>query len=251
MGSDIATKLSNKDVVRTADIIIFSVPISITPALIEKLAPGAKEGSLLVDLTSIKSPALKAFERYAQKSCEILGLHPMFGPDGVEHLDKQIIAFCPVRIGVRTRWLTQFLHQQGALLRRVTPAHHDRLMAFIQGMVHLSSIAMGMAFEKLDLDLADTLAFSSPIYRLRLDMVGRIFHQDAKLYGEIALENPATKKAMKAYLDAITTLQKRIEEHDQQGFEGDFNSAAQFLGDFNRKAYERTSRLIERSKNIL
>ncbi len=250
IGSDMATKLRNEDVVRTADIIIFSVPISKTPVLIAKLASHAKKNALLCDLTSIKTPALQAFQKYAPKTCEILGLHPMFGPDGVEHLEQQIIAVCPLRKGPWAQWLLKFFESQGALLRSVTPEHHDNLMAFIQGIVHLSSIAMGMAFEKLQLNLSETLAFSSPIYRLRLDMVGRILHQDATLYGEIALENPATRKAMKAYLDSIATLFKRIERHDQKGFERDFDAAAGFLGNFNQQAYERTTALIQRNKNI-
>lgn len=237
--------------VKKADIIVFSVPIGVTPSVIKALAPHAKKGSLLCDITSIKGPALKALKKHAPSHSEILGLHPMFGPDGVKSLSSQIIAVCSIKPGTWSRFLLKFLKGKGALLKETTAQKHDELMAFIQGLVHLSSIAMGIAMEKLHLNLKETLAFSSPIYRLRLDMVGRILHQDPKLYGEIAMENFLTKKTMKVYLKVIETMIKELETKNLSQFCQNFSQAARYLGSFNEQAYQRTSKLIHLSKQIL
>lgn len=248
---DIGTKLTAQEAIPQANIIIFSVPITATPALIEELAPLAKKGSLLTDFTSVKSPATKALREYAPDTCEILGLHPMFGPSMVADLKKQVFAACPIRPGELSQWLLNFFRAEGALVKEIDAEDHDQMMSVIQGLTHISAIATAMALKELDVDVQKSLDFSSPVYRLRLEMVGRILSQSAPLYAEIAIENPLTKKSLKAYLNAIQQLMKYISSDDEQGFIKAFNEASEFLGDFTDEAYQRTTELIQRSKDLL
>ena len=48
--------------------------------VIRKVAPHMHPGSLIMDVTSIKSGPVKAMKTYAPKGVEVLGTHPMFGP---------------------------------------------------------------------------------------------------------------------------------------------------------------------------
>lgn len=251
LGSDLGTSLTNEEVARQADILIFSVPISVTPALIKNLAPKIKKGSLVTDLTSIKTPAITAMKRFVPESCEIVGLHPLFNSTMISDMRKQVFAVCEVRSGKLTSWLFRFLRKEGALLKFTSSEEHDKMMSIIQGLTHLSSIATAMALKRLGFNIEESFEFSSPVYRLRLEMVGRILSQSPRLYAEIALENPLTKVSFKAYQDAIETLSKRIKHQDLQGFMEDFRDAADFLGDFKDDAYQRTTELIQRSRDIL
>lgn len=245
--ADLDTELRPSELISQADITIFSVPITDTPGLIEKLAPQAKEGSLLTDFTSIKSPAVKALEEHALESCEILGLHPVFGPSVVADLSGQVFASCPVRSGEYSQWLLEFFRQQGALIKETSAEEHDQMMSVVQGLTHLSSIATAMALKELGISLRESLEFASPIYQLRLDMVGRILSQDPRLYAEIAIENPLTMQSLKAYVEAINQLMKYLSSDDESGFIQAFTEAAEFLGDFRYEAYERTTQLITSS----
>lgn len=242
--SDIDTELGNEDLIKTADITIFSVPIQLTVDLINDLAPKAKEGSLLTDFTSIKAPVITAMLESAPKSCEILGLHPIFGPSVVSNLKKQVFAACPERRGKLTEFLLNFFAEQGAVIKETTAAKHDEMMSVVQGLTHISSIATAMALKELGFDLQESLEFSSPIYRLRLDMIGRILKQNPELYGSIAIENPLTNKAIEAYQRAITMLARDVKAKDLKDFSKNFTEAADFLGDFKDEAYERTSKLL-------
>ena len=247
--ADLNTDLRPSELIQQADITVFSVPITDTPGLIEQLAPLAKEGSLLTDFTSIKSPAVTALAESAPEHCEVLGLHPMFGPSVVNKLNNQVFAACPVRKGPHTDFLLDFFRGQGALIKTTTPEEHDQMMSVVQGLTHLSSIATAMALKELGVDLHQSLEFSSPIYQLRLDMVGRILSQDPRLYAEIAIENPLTMQSLTAYVQAIDELMKLISQGDEQGFIQAFTEAADFLGDFRYEAYERTSQLITSSSS--
>ena len=248
---DISTELSGIDAVKQADITFFSVPISQTTQVIQDLAPHAKAGSLLADFTSIKSPALDALKQHTPAECEFMGLHPMFGPQGVTNMESQVIAVCEGRSGKWSTWLIDFFESQGANVKYTSSAEHDQMMSVVQGLTHLSSIATAMALKELQFDVKESLEFSSPIYKLRLEMVGRILSQSPQLYAEIAIKNPLTKSSLTAYSNSIQKLMQTVSEQDEDGFIAYFKEAADHLGDFKEDAYRRTSQLIEQSKSLL
>ncbi|PJC37151.1 hypothetical protein CO046_02040 [Candidatus Peregrinibacteria bacterium CG_4_9_14_0_2_um_filter_53_11] len=243
--ADHETELTPRQACAQADITIFSVPISVTPAVINEVAPAARPGSLLADLTSIKLPAMEALARSAPDGVEILGLHPLFGPQVVSHMAEQVIAVCPLKTGPRAEWLSNFLVQNGAHLKKTTPQEHDEMMAVIQGITHFSAIASGLALKKLGVDLEKTLAFASPIYELRLAMIGRILGQSPQLYAEIQIENPSTAVAVKAYKQAIDELSQTVDSSDEQAFQTIFREAADYLGSFKERASQMTDHVID------
>ncbi len=66
--------------VEESDIVLVSVLIEKTVEVIRMVAPRMHPGSLIMDVTSIKSGPVKAMKTYAPKGVEVLGTHPMFGP---------------------------------------------------------------------------------------------------------------------------------------------------------------------------
>jgi len=57
--------------------VIVSVPVSITPEVIEQVGPHMKKESLLMDLTSLKGEPVKSMLKSSLS--EVIGLHPLFG----------------------------------------------------------------------------------------------------------------------------------------------------------------------------
>jgi prephenate dehydrogenase len=241
---DTDTPLSVAEALPKADIVMISVPISVTVEVIEKIAPLMKVGAMICDLTSIKGPAVKAMTEHAPKGVEVLGLHPLCGPKGIEEMVDQVVAVCEVRGGKWSNWMKQFLTEQGAKLEMTTAEDHDRVMAVVQGMTHVSSIAGGMALKALNVNMDETLGFSSPIYALRFGMIGRILSQDSRLYAEIAIENPASLEALKAYKKSVDTLIEAVEHKNVNAFRESFDTAAEFLAGFTEKAKADTDELI-------
>ena len=100
-GSKIADELNvkyshdNVEAIRDAEIVLFCVPIEHMAETIRNVAPHAKEGSLLMDVCSVKTEAAEALAKYAPEHAEILPCHPMFGPR-VPNLERQIIVLTPI-----------------------------------------------------------------------------------------------------------------------------------------------------------
>ena len=179
-----------------AGMVIVSVPIHLTEQVIDRL-PQLPHDCVLVDLASVKNKPLQAM--LAAHQGPVLGLHPMFGPD-VGSLAKQVVVYCDGRQPEAYQWLLEQLQVWGARLHRISAVEHDQNMAFIQALRHFATFAYGLHLAEENVQLEQLLALSSPIYRLELVMVGRLFAQDPQLYADIIMSSENNLALIKTLL---------------------------------------------------
>jgi len=227
-----------------ADIVIISVPIVKTLDVIREVAPVLKEGALLMDLTSVKKEPCDVMFETAPRNAEIVGCHPVFGPM-VDDFSDQNFVCCPIRSGKNFLLLKKIIENEGARITICTPEEHDKAMGVIQGMTHFMLISAGLAMRDLKFNLQETKSFSSPVYQLVLDLVGRILGQDPKLYGEIQLNNLETKVVRTAYLDAAKRLNDILKKGDEDAFVDEMQKAVKHFGD-TKGSLERTQKLLKK-----
>ncbi len=187
---------------RHAQLVLVSVPIDRTVEVIDQL-PSLPADCVLADVTSVKRDPLRAM--LEAHSGPVVGLHPMFGPD-VRSLAKQVVVVCEGRDPDRHRWLLDQFVLWGATLRAETPAGHDRAMATVQAMRHFTTMVYGAFLEEVDADLDELLRLSSPIYRLELGMVGRLFAQKPELYTDIMLSSAELPVLAATYREVFESL---------------------------------------------
>ncbi len=238
-----ATELTPVQAAQRADLVIISVPIGVTLEVIQEVSPVMKPGSCLMDLTSLKGEPMKAMLEHTRPEVEVVGTHPMFGPT-VESLLRQVVVLCPGRGTSWLAWLRQFIESQGGLVKVTTPAYHDKMMSVIQVLRHFSTIVLGKCLETLEVDLEESLEFTSPIYRLELAMIGRLFAQSPGLYADIEMQNPLSPRVVAAYLHAASTLGGVVVSRDREAFIEHFQRTARFFGDFRNQAMEESNYLI-------
>lgn len=236
------TKLKPTQCAAKCDVVIICVPIDVTIKVIKEIAPFVKENTLLMDLTSLKKEPVKAMLKYSKSA--VIGVHPVFGPS-VKTIKNQTVVLCPVRPKQWLSWVRNVLEKNGALVRITTAEKHDKMMSIIQGVTHFSTICVARTLEKLGIDVEESLHYASPIYKLRMDMVGRLLAQDPKLYADIEMLNPENKKAMEEYIRSTRELIGIIKRKDREGFIKFFKEGADFLGDFKQEATEYSDYLIE------
>jgi len=239
-----STSLSKEELIRKSDVIIISVPIDSTVGVIREIVPFIGEGKLLMDLTSLK---VGPVEEMLKSKADVLGAHPLFAPS-IENLRGQTIILCPERIRNKALYQTIFsiLEKRGANLIEMSPEKHDKMMAVIQGLTHFSAIVLCHSLKDIDFDIKKSLECTSPVYRLTLDMAGRILNQRPELYADISLLNPKTVDIVFQYIKSAESLFKKIEAKDRDGFIRYFEEASQYLGEFTEKAEKESNRLIKR-----
>ncbi|AIX49076.1 bifunctional chorismate mutase/prephenate dehydrogenase [Pantoea eucrina] len=227
-----------------AGMVIISVPIHLTEKIIASL-PALPDDCILVDLASVKNRPLQAM--LTAHAGPVLGLHPMFGPDSGS-LAKQVVVWCDGRQPEAYQWFLEQIQVWGARLHCISAAEHDQNMAFIQALRHFTTFAYGLHLAEENVNLDQLLALSSPIYRLELAMVGRLFAQDPQLYADIIMASESNLALIKRYHQRFGEAIALLEQGNKQAFIDSFERVEQWFGDHAQR-FLVESRSLLRSAN--
>jgi len=238
--ADRDTALTNLELVAQASIVVVTVPIGVTGAVLREIGGALRADQLVVDLTSVKTPFVSLME--ASKA-EVLSLHPMFAPS-LSSKDGQSCIVCEVRPRGLSPQFLDVLRDEGIRLVSMTPEAHDRMMAVVQGLTHFQAIAAAHCMSELNFDTGASLESSSPVYRLRLAMIGRILVQNPRLYAEIQIFNPFVRKVLEQLQRSHDRLMGYILAEDVDGFAAEFSRVRDTLGSFSTESLQELSRVV-------
>ena len=199
----------------TCQVVIVSVPITITGEIIGKIGPLMGKNALLMDLTSLKTEPVQAMLHSSPS--EVIGLHPLFGP-GVDSIAGHTIVLCPARTQGWLQWLRDTLKNHNAAIIETTPERHDELMALVQALNHLNSITMAMVLHEWGEDLTELESFATPMFTTKLDIIREIFTNNPRLYAEIITLNPYILKIIELYGKTLADITGMIERWDTEAF---------------------------------
>jgi chorismate mutase/prephenate dehydrogenase len=223
-----------------AALVLVCVPITLTEAVIKQI-PALPDDCILADITSVKAKPLQAMME--QHKGPVVGLHPMFGPDS-PGMVKQVVVVCHGRGESHYQWLIDQMRVWGAKVQVSTAKEHDTSMAFIQVMRHFNTFVYGkhLAHEAPDLNLLTE--FSSPIYRLELAMVGRLFAQDPELYADIIFNDPNNVELLKGFQQRFSEAVELFESGNKAEFIKQFFQVGNWFGDYCKKCLVDSKKLL-------
>ena len=225
------------------DLAIIGVPIDVTTEVAGKIGPHLPKDCVLADITSIKAPPLKAMLQSHEGP--VIGLHPLFGPS-TSTMDKQIVVVTPGRNKPACQWLIDQFGAWGSIIIQAEASEHDEIMGMVQALRHFATFAFGQFLHAKGTDLHRTLEFSSPIYRLELVMVGRLFAQDPSLYSEIIFSSRKRCLLLKDYVKSLSNNLAMLEEGDKELFQSEFKKVADWFAPFSEQAMRESSYLIDK-----
>lgn len=192
------------------DIVVLAVTLDGFEDAARAAAAHVRPGALVVDVASVKSKPAKIMREAFGPEVDLLGLHPMFGPQsGAEGIAGMRCAVCPVRIG------TERLARAKAFLRTawsldpidVDADEHDREMARVQALTHF--ISRGLREMRLGSSPLATRAYEA------LEGFARILLSDSwALFLTIERDNPHAEPVRRQFMDALAALERRIAGED-------------------------------------
>ncbi len=177
------------------DVAVIAVTINVTPDVIRQVGPQLRPGSLLMDITSIKGPAMKAMDEAVGSNVSVLGTHPMFGPDALSFLGQTCVLI-PSQSHPSEQWLKwwlDLLEQEHALHIISTAEEHDQMMLAVQVLLHYVLICFGATLPKIGVNLNQVNKFKSPLYEIMVGLISRILSQPPETYYWIQ-KNPYGEK---------------------------------------------------------
>ncbi|MDD1824428.1 bifunctional chorismate mutase/prephenate dehydrogenase [Photobacterium sp. ZSDE20] len=235
------------EILDNAGLVVVTVPIHLTEGVIAKLG-NLPSDCILCDLTSIKSKPLQAMMNMHQGP--VVGLHPMFGPD-VPSLAKQVIVYSDGRGSESYQWLLNQFGIWGASLCQMDAAEHDHGMTLIQALRHFTSFAYGLHLSKENPNINQLLKLSSPIYRLEIAMVGRLFAQDPNLYGDIILSSDENIEMIRRFHSCFGEALEILDGKDKAKFVESFNQVSDWFGDYSQQFLQESQSLLKQAHDSI
>ena len=242
------TELTYEDLVHGCDVVILSMPLEASVRVAERIGPKMDEDQLLMDFCSRKEAIVKAMVSSTQ--ADVIGTHPMFGPY-TESIKGRNVILCPARDNHGWfEWINELLASGGAVVSVMDPKVHDQKMAVVQSLTHFLTISFARFLQKSGIIPEDAMSYATPIFRLKMNLAGRLFAQDPLLYADLVGGNDGAGEVLDLFFSAMKESRHAL-------FAGDDKQANIFLEDirnfftdgFSRNALDETTRAIEAMYN--
>lgn len=186
-------------------VVILAVPVQMIAQVSRQIAPYLPSGALVLDVASVKLQPMAAMREHLPAGTEILGTHPLFGPQSAaEGLDGQSIVLCP-EPGVDPGGVADFLRDDLRLEVHLSDADtHDRTMASVQALTHLVSKVI------TDLDLPPA-PYTTRSYELLKQAADLVAGDSDELFRAIERHNPHAGALRDRFFRAARALDDRLE----------------------------------------
>ena len=183
--------------------LLLCVPISQMERICRRLRPLLTPGQLVMDTCSVKEEPLRLMLDLFPESVEVLGTHPLFGPETGRHgIAGLEVVLCPGR-GNRVRKVKQYLEKLELKVTVTTATEHDRAMAGTQALFHF--LAQGFSRMKVG---PDTLATPGPAQLFRAFQDVR--EDSRQLFRDLQQMNRFAPAQRKKLIDSLAALDRSL-----------------------------------------
>ncbi|MCS7137118.1 MAG: prephenate dehydrogenase/arogenate dehydrogenase family protein [Candidatus Caldarchaeum sp.] len=188
-----------EEAVKHGSVIFSAVGTKNSPTVIRKIVTNHQE-KIVVDISSVKTPIVKALEKVTTGNNLVVLTHPLFGP-GARKLEDKTVLFVPFRKKASEYRVCKALFSPCRIVT-VSARQHDRMMA--------AAMALPRAFLLTMLDVwrragVDDLTFSQRAIRLA---ASTILTENPSLAAEIIAYNPYSTATIK---QALTSVEKMVQ----------------------------------------
>lgn len=183
------------------DALVLCNAISSMGEVLKGLVPYLRPGMLVMDTCSVKIRPVEQMLRLLPENVEIIGTHPMLGPDSArDGLDGLPLVLSRVRCSEETwsRW-TDLYRRMKLTLLEYTPEEHDREAAWTQGITHFIGRTLG------ELSLKDS-PMATRGYRALLEIVRQTCNDSRQLFVDLQKYNPYTGSMRRDLHGALNTM---------------------------------------------
>lgn len=191
--------------ISACDIVIFAVPWSGLAEVVTKLKPHISSHAVIIDVMSVKQKPLALLTK-AFKGHEILGTHPIFGPQSGKHgLTDLPIVLCNVSFTKKHYLAVKRFLRKTLKLKVIeqTAKKHDRDMAHVQGLTHF----IGRAIVQMDIK---SHATNTKSYEQLLELKNLIGNDSLELFKTIQKTNPEATKVRRNFQKQLHKIEKEL-----------------------------------------
>ncbi|MBQ2749896.1 MAG: prephenate dehydrogenase [Clostridia bacterium] len=208
-----------KEAVESADVVIFSLYPGVFKEWIEKYQGYFHPGTILTDVTGVKSCVVYDIQAMLRPDVEFIAAHPMAGREvyGVEHSDDRIFRdanYIVTPTEKNTQEAIEWCKRLGRFLgfRRISvlsPEEHDRVIGFVSQLTHVIAVSLMTCN-----DYRELAAYTGDSFR-DLTRIARI---NENMWSELFLLNkPVLLEQMDLFMKELAEIRTLMEQNNEEG----------------------------------
>lgn len=218
--------------VKKADIIMVSVPITITSQIIKKIAPLMKKDAILFDITSLKIKVCDVLLDMSSKyPINCISIHPMFGP-GIQDMKNYVMI--AIKLGGTNNYNSKFaefisiFQSEGLQIITANPEEHDKTMALTLAVPHMINILYLTLLKKSGIPLNELTKFTGTTFLLQKVFAESIIQREMEMFGEIQMENMEFYKILDIFEEVVSKYKKIIQTKNKNAFNNVFQDGLEY-----------------------
>lgn len=186
------------------DVVVLAIPVQYLEAWLKESSHLFNPKALVVDVSSVKVKPVELMLRYLPETVEIVGTHPLFGPESGKHgITGLNIVLCEVRT-TQIDSIRCFLTDKLSLnVIESTPQEHDQQMAYVQALTHFVSRALK------EMKLPD-VPQKTPTYQSLLHIQNTLGNDSEELFRTIQTENSLAQAVRQQFLNILEQINRRL-----------------------------------------
>lgn len=202
-----------------ADLVIVATPIGTFEQIFSEIADALPPGSIVTDIGSTKALPHHWANKMLPKTVHYVGSHPIAGSEqrGIEFARADLFdqATCILTTTKETnrqavQILKRFWTDLGCSVKIVSPAEHDRILANISHLPHVTAVALVNANKSEELKLAGKGFLDT----------SRIASGPPNIWADVLLTNPNNiARSIDKIITELSKLKKAIKHQDKRQIE--------------------------------
>lgn len=189
------------------DLVVLAVPISEFEHALKSIKGLLRKNSIVIDVCSAKEHPIKLMKNILPKNAQILGTHPMFGPDSAfDSLEGRKIVLCRARIQDKIYLqIKRFLESKRLNVIEASPEQHDIAMAKSLVLTHFIGRALiDMKAAALDMD--------TRAYRDMIRILDTVKNDTWQLFEDMNKYNPYSKTIRERLIKSLNKINKKLQK---------------------------------------
>jgi prephenate dehydrogenase len=184
-------------------IIILAVTMESLEEMLHKIKDKISADTLILDVCSLKVFSCKLMDEILPNNVEIIGTHPLFGPQSSPNSIKDMrIVLCNVR-SKRLNTVKNFCESLGLRVFITSPEEHDKQMAVSQALTHF----IGQVAKKMDIKRVD---LSTKTFDNLMDVIEIIKNDTPALFENMQTMNPFAKEERERFIAESKKLNENL-----------------------------------------
>jgi len=199
-----------------ADLVMVAVPMADTEDILEEIAAVRPRG-VVAEMCSLKEHLQPTMQRLRADGLRLVSFHPMFGPD-LRMLSGRTIVFCTDADPGDLALVRSLFEETSAELVEMNVAEHDRRIALVLGLTHLSNLSYARALMGSRARAEDLAQVAGETYTKQLGTTREVIEENPELYFQIQALNPVTEEVAEGLMNAVQEWRETVVAGDNDGF---------------------------------